>query len=151
MGESTDDIGADLSQVRELVENGGIGRVLRRIDYALYKAQYELAVEIAKGTYAWLTVEGREPQEIDNLTLYVEDGLEELATAVPDSYFTRLAEGDDAAGYRIRIDNGGYVELYFDRTHGGGRIAVPTFHDYLTVYIPSEEAYIQYHRDRDTA
>lgn len=151
MGEGSDDVAADLAQVRALVETGGIGRVLRRIDYELYQAQYDLAVEIAKGTYVWLTVEGRDPQEIDTLTVYVEDGLDALATAVPDSYFTRLAETDAAAGYRISIDDGGYVELYFDRTHGGERIGVPTVHDYLTVYLPSAEAYRQYHRDRETA
>lgn len=152
MGESADDIGADISQVRELVENGGIGRVLRKIDYALYEAQYELAVEIAVEAYLWLAVENRDPREIDTLTLYVEDGLEELAAAVPDSYyFGRLAEEDDATRYRIRIDDGGYVELYFGQTHGGERVAVPTSHDYLTVYVPSEETYVQYHRDRDMA
>lgn len=86
MGERADDIGADISQVRELVENDGIGRVLRKIDYALYEAQYELAVEIAEETYVWLAVENRDPRGIDNLTLYVEEGLEELTVAVPDSY-----------------------------------------------------------------
>lgn len=152
MSESTEGIGADLSQVRSLVENGGIGRVLRRIDYELYEAQYELAVEIAKETYAWLAIENREHDDIDDLTLYVEDELEELATAVPDSYyFTRLAEADDAAGYRIRTNDDASVELYFDRTHGGERVAVPTFHDYLTIYMPSEETYVQHHRHRDLA
>lgn len=151
MGDHRDErIGVDLTEVRSIVEREGVGRILRRIDYELYDAQEPVDAEVAEETFGWLAV----PADIDGdrdlsgVILYVDESLRYLADAVPDSYFTRLYDGTSHDGYRIATSDDEYVELYFDRRHGGDRIEVPTRYDYLTIYVPTVEAYIEYSKAR---
>lgn len=140
--------GVDLDQVRALVERDDISRILRSIDYRLWEEQEVVAVEVAEETFGYLAAvhDLDVDRDLEGITLYVEQELEDLADKVPDSYFERLYDGELHDGYRIRGEDT-YVELYFDRTHGGDRIPVPTFYDNLEVYVPTVEAYIRYSKE----
>lgn len=138
----------DTRQVKRLVERDDIASILQRIDYRLWEEQEPVDAELAEETFGYLAAPMRVDFTLDfsGITLYVEQELSYLAEKVPNSYFDRLYDGEPHQGYRITGDDC-YVELYFDRTHGGDRIAVSTIYDYLEVYVPTVDAYIEYSRE----
>lgn len=137
----------DLRRLRSFLEEGPPEDVLRRMDYQLWRADESIAAEVAEQTYGWLAaVPDIEPDyEITILVLYVNRALPDLASTVPDSYFSRLYDGKTHDRYRITADDVA-VELCFEMSHGE-RIEMNTYHDRIDFFVPTVHSYISHSLD----
>lgn len=135
----------DLSQIRPFLEDGPPASILDRMDYQLWQADESISAELARETYGWLVaVHDIEPnRDLSKLVLYVDRDLRELAAAVPDSYFSRLDDGETHSFYRISAADGFSVDLHFDMSHGEN-VGVQTHHDRIDFSVPTLQAYIEH-------
>lgn len=128
---------------RTMLESAPLETPLTRIDRALQEEGYEITMEVAEDTYAWLEAAGQDVAEGDTAktTFYVDTPLEELQEDVPQSDFSALPTDDQYEAHDLVYPDV-TLRCKFDEQHKAA-FPVETQYENITVMVPGRAAYVE--------